>query len=180
MAEIDEFAMSLLEESKRFLEKARECPDAPGEVAYLHAALMLAFCSLEAHTNAIAADFALDNSLSVHEKALLLEKDVRLEDGEFKIHPSLKVMRLEDRIQFLHLRFSGQPLNRSETWWSELRSAIVLRNQLTHPKEAGEIARGNVERAVTAIIDTLNAVFLAVYRKGFPSASRGLSSRLDF
>ncbi len=111
--------MTLFEEAKRFFEKAIVDDESAGQQANLHAALMLAFCSLEAHTNAIAADFAaVDTSLSVHEKAFLLEKDVRMVKGRFEMTSTLKAMRLEDRIQFLHRRYSCHPIDTTEVWWS--------------------------------------------------------------
>ncbi len=53
MAEIDELSVQLLEQAKRFLEKADESTG-EGESAYCNAALLLGSCALEAHINAIA------------------------------------------------------------------------------------------------------------------------------
>jgi hypothetical protein len=174
---IDEFASSLLDEAKRFLEKAA-VRDA-GEAAYLHAALMLGFCALEAHTNAISDEFSTSEDLSIADQSILMEKDIRLDHGEFKLGP-LKIYRLEDRILFLHLRFSGKPLDRNATSWGELSSAIGLRNQLTHPREIPTITHADVSRALTAIIDVIDALFQAIYKEQFPAANRRLQSRLDF
>jgi hypothetical protein len=74
-----------LEESKRFLENAAETDDHSRRDAYLHAALMLGFSALEAHINAMCKEFAERPELSAHEKALLLEQDVKLHNGEFKL-----------------------------------------------------------------------------------------------
>jgi hypothetical protein len=68
MSEIDLFANQLLEEAKRFLEKAREGEDETGVNANLHAALILSFCSLEAHINAIGDEFSIRPDLSVQSK----------------------------------------------------------------------------------------------------------------
>ena len=57
MSQIDQFAQSLLEESKRFPEKAKDGSNREGTNAHLHAALMLVFSSLETHVNSIADDF---------------------------------------------------------------------------------------------------------------------------
>jgi hypothetical protein len=140
---------------------------------------MLAFCSLEAHVNSVGDDFISRPELSLHEKGILLEKEVRLEDGEFKITSTLRMMRLEDRIRFLHVRF-GRPLDPSSPHWSELAEATRLRNQLTHPKEMIVITKATVGRAIEAIIDTLDCLYQAVYKRGFPSAGLGLNSRLGF
>ena len=55
MSQIDDFAQSLLEESKRFLEKAQSEESAEGAHAYMHASLMLAFSPLEAHVRTPSA-----------------------------------------------------------------------------------------------------------------------------
>ena len=58
MATFDVFANQLLEEAKRFLEKANDSSsDLAAEAAYLHAALTLSFCALEAHVNSIGEEF---------------------------------------------------------------------------------------------------------------------------
>lgn len=180
MSEIDDFARGLLEESKRFLEKGKESDDPHGKRANLHAALMLAFCSLEAHVNSIAEEVSMRADTSIHDKSVLLEKTVRLEDGVFALKDSLQMTRLEDRIQFIHRRFGGHPIDRTQVWWTHFLAAANLRNDLTHPKGVPAITEDGVSRAIQAIIDTLDAIYEAVYRTGFPAASRGLLSRLNF
>jgi hypothetical protein len=128
---------------------------------------MLAFCSLEAHLNAIGEDFGERPDFSAHEKGIILEKEVRL------------MARLEDRIQFLHAKFSA-PLDRSKPLWSQLTEALALRNQLTHPKGIVSITVAAVSRAIQAIIDTLDGLYRAIYRKPFPAAGRGIQSKLTF
>ena len=134
MTQIDAFASSLLEESKRFLEKAED-DEEPATSAYLHASSLLAFCALEAHVNAIADDFLSRAELSPHELGVRTEREVRLERGAFQVQSSFKMVRLEDRIDFLHARFSGLPIDHSNSWWSQLADATKLRNKLTHPKD---------------------------------------------
>ena len=109
MADIDSFATSVFEEAKRFLEKGEGDSDSLPRNAHLHAAMMLAFCSLEAHVNSIAEEFAHRPEFAARKRAILLEKDVRLEDGEFVLR-NFKMFRLEDRIQFLHRQFSRKAL----------------------------------------------------------------------
>jgi hypothetical protein len=180
MSQIDDFARSLLEEAKRFLEKADDDGEPAANDAYLHAALMLAFCSLEAHVNSIGDDFmSRPEALSLHEQGVLLEQEVRLEGGEFKLRSNLRMIRLEDRIRFLLVRF-GKGVDLQMQHWSHLADATKLRNQLTHPKEAIIITSTTVGRAIQAIIDTLDCLYRAIYKEGFPSAGRGLKSRLDF
>jgi len=177
LASIDEFARLLLEESKRFLERARS-----GKTAAepnLHAALLLAFCSLEAHINAISEEVSSRPKLSIHERGMLLEQDVRLEDGKFVLASTLKMSRLEDRIKFLCVNF-GTPVNLSETLWSQLGNAMRLRNKLIHPKDQVTLTESSVGAAIQAIINVLDTVYRVIYKKHFPAANRGLASRLNF
>ena len=181
MAEFDVFSGELLEESKRFLEKASESADEIAKTAFLHAALLLSCSALEARVNAVAADAAQYRSgLTVHERALLLEKDVRLEKGEFKIVDVLKMTRLDERIEFIFVRLSGKTLDKSEAWWGALKAAIRLRNALTHPKDVPAVNEKSVGAAIEATIEALNALSKAIYGKAYPAANRGLASKLQF
>jgi len=181
MAETDLFANDLLEEAKRFLEKAGDSSDPSAKMASLHAALMLSFCALEAHINAIGDELSTQTSLSVHEKGILLERDVRLKEGDFRISNSSRMSKLEDRIELLYAKFSGTPLDRSMTSWSgRLSEAINLRHQLTHARTAPTISDAAVQGTMQAIIDTLDALYKVIYKRPFPSAGRGLTSRLSF
>ncbi len=180
MAEIDLFANQLLEESKRFLEKANETSDTISRTAHTHASLLLAFCALEAHINAIAEEFSIGQNLSAHERGILLEKEVKLQDGEFRLTGGLKITRLEERIEFLHAKFSGQPLDRSAPWWGAISSAIDLRNKLTHVKAVPAINLTQVRNPIQAVIDAIDALYSAIYKRKFPLASQGLQSSMTF
>jgi hypothetical protein len=180
MAEVDTFSQTLFEEAKRFYEKALDESDTRGEIAYLHAALNLGFCALEAHVNAIADDFLTRSDLSILDRSILQERDFKLENGEYKLTEQLKMYRPEDRIQFIHRRFSGKQLDKNSGWWSDLKAGSRLRNELTHPKQASEISKEKVERSLQAIIDTFEATYKAVYHTSYPVGKRGLTSRLTF
>jgi hypothetical protein len=176
----DGFALSLLEESKRFLEKARSAPNDVGRNAFLHSSLLLAFCSLEAHVNAMAEDFASEMKLTAHELGVLKEREVRLENGKFQLKNTLKMVRLEDRIKFLCRRFSRKPVDFSAPWWSGLLNAMELRNALTHPKGQVLIDVSAVGCAIEAIIDTLDALYVAILLQPFPMVRLRLDSTVDF
>jgi hypothetical protein len=178
---IDEFASSLLEESKRFLEKANDEEGDPAATnAYLHASLLLAFSALEAHVNAICDDFVSRPELTPQEMAVLQEREVRLVKGRFQLQSALKIFRLEERIEFLHTRFSGLSIDYSSQWWSRLAEATKLRNKLTHPKSNVIINSDSVGNALQAVIDTLDAMYRAIYKSGFPAANLRLNSELTF
>lgn len=176
MKTIDDFATQLLEESKHFLEKF-ETSNSP---AYLHAALNLAFCSLEAHVNAIAEEFMTRSELTPWDKAVLSERAVELDDGEYRLSSRLKMHRLEDRVLYLCRRFSKKPIDRSSAEWSRFKVAIQLRNELTHPKNAVELTHITVSDALSAVINILDMIYRALYRQGYPHKYLQLTSSLSF
>lgn len=179
MADFDLFADQLLEEAKRFLEKASESSDRGARAANLHAALMLSFCALEAHVNIITQDFSERREFSPHERGFLLERDVRLENGEFKVQESLRMTKLEERIELLHRTFSV-PIDKSQDWWNQLSAATHLRNELTHAKKVPPVTEEAVRNAVRGVLGAIDALCKAIYRRKFPSAEIGLASRLQF
>jgi hypothetical protein len=180
MTGVDKFARTLLEEAKRFLEKGQQEPTVEGKQAYLHAALVLGFCSFEAHINSIADDFLVRKELTVIERSILAEKDYKLIEGEFALTDQLKMHRLTDRVEFLFRRFSGQPVNKLETWWCQLLRGLNSRNEVSHPKQHTVISEDLVEQALTSILDALDALYQAVYQKKYPQRKRGLDSTLSF
>jgi hypothetical protein len=179
LADFDIFASTLLEEAKRFLERAVEARDGAGEAPNLHAALMLAFCSLEAHVNAVADEMAQRKGLTPHDLSVLQEKEVRLSNGRYELENGLKMHRLEERIYFLHAKFGIKPDVHGE-WRGKLASALDLRNKLTHPKGIPSITIDAIKQAVGATVDTIDALYRALYDRPFPVAARELASKLDF
>ncbi len=179
--EFDEFASSLLEESKRFLEKARSSNQEVGRAAYIHASILLAFCAFEAHLNAVAEEFSTDKvRLSLHERSLLQEKEVRLKNGAFTLTEELKIYRLFDRLLFLHQKFGRKKWNHKADWISALTQANVERNKLVHPKNAVTADIKSAERVLKAVVAALDALYLTIYKCRFPAAKRKLDSKLDF
>jgi hypothetical protein len=177
--DIDDFAVTLLEEAKRFFEKSKLAKDDPGANANRHAALMLGFCALEAHVNAVCAEMKDLKGIDLQGRALMSEADIKLIGGRFVLHGK-KLCRLEDRVEFLCRQFGGKPLDRDAKWPDALAGAVSLRNDLTHPKDVPAITSGAVTAALNAILETINAIYLAVYKRPFPALNRGLGSRLEF
>lgn len=181
MKDTDKFSKELLEESKRFLEKAQSRDESEeGRKAYLHAALVLGFSALESYVNGIADEMLLRKELTVLERSILDEKEISFDDGEFKLTSKLKIYRLEDRINFLYKKYAGEPINTTESWWSDLKSGLKLRNEIAHPKSSPIINLDNTEKALKAIIKTIDALFVAVYKDNFILSKKGLKSTLSF
>ena len=175
MTDIDEFASELLEEARALFERGADNPET-GK-AYLHASLMLGFCSFEAHINAISDDFLAARELSLADQSVLSERELKLERGTFKLG-ALKIHRLEDRLQHLHATFGTRPVDRSAVWWGELADATRLRNSLTHPRTVPLIKANQAQRALLAIITALNETYLSLYSRPFPTATRGIQAKI--
>jgi hypothetical protein len=139
---------------------------------------MLAFSSLEAHVNSVADEIAIRSDISVHSKGVLLEKKVELKKGEFILLPSPKISRLVDRILVLH-RLGLKP-NVGGDWYSRLTAATELRDRLTHPKTVPTLSIPSVRNAIESVIETIDEMYLAVYKTRFPAAHRRLHSKLSF
>lgn len=182
MTEIDELAATLLDESKRFLEKAIDSSeDKKASNAYLHASLNLAFCSLEAHINSMAEEHLLRTDLSPQERGVLAEKKVELMHGRFEIQSGLQMYRLEDRLQFLWTKFSADAdFDRNSATWGQLKDGLKLRNGLTHPKEMVTLTIESVQRSLIAIIEVIDIAYTRIYKRSFPAKGKALNSSLFF
>ena len=180
MADIDDFAVLLFEEAKRFFEKARDSNEPEGKEANLHTALLLGVCALEAHINAIAEELLLRKDLSILDRSLLSERDYGLDKGVFELSNRLRMYRLEDRLQFIFKRFTKASSPTTTQWWSGIKAAIDLRNGLTHPKTPVTVTQLSVQKSLEAILACLNDLYKALYKKGYPGYARGMDSKLSF
>lgn len=184
MKSFDGFCSDLLEESKRFLEKAEEAdrltPGSDAVRAYQHACLLLGFCALEAYVSNVAEEMSVYPKIPIHVKGILLEKEVRLEKGEFALTETFKMSRLTDRIEVLYRYYQKQGDIVSEPWWGNLKSGVDLRNKITHPKGYVGLTNDGLTRTLRAIIGCLEALFQAIYKRKFPKTALDILSRLDF
>ena len=181
MNEFDKFCNTLLEESKRFFEKARSSKSNEEQAAFIHASLLLVISSIEAFVNGITDDFADSNKFSLLEKSLLLEKEVSFTKGTFDLNDKLKISRLNDKIELLYKKFKNNPIDKfSSGWWAELQAGIHLRNQLVHPKESVIISISQLENTIKAVIKCIDELFKMIYKKGYPDLSLGIDSKYNF
>lgn len=185
MNTFDNFCSDLFEEAKRFLEIAIESekktpPDEAAIHANQHACLLIGMCALEAYLNGISEEMCLSELMPLHEKGILLEKEIRLEKGEFVITNSLKMSRMTDRVELLYKRYKKEELTAEISWWVTLRQGIEARNKITHPKEHVTLTNQFLERVLQAIVDCMSALYRAVYSRDFPKTGLLLASRLSF
>lgn len=182
MEDISQLIVQLLEESKSFLLKARNEESKPSRQAFLHASLLLAISSLEACLNSIAEELLCEpyaSQYSLLEQSLLLERDIVFKNGRHMIGPNLKMSRILDRIEFLFYKFQNRRLDATDSWYPAIKQAINLRNNLVHPKSNFSLTINQVEQALLAVLELINCLYQAVYRRGFPAYKLGLNSSIE-
>ena len=122
MAEIDTFATQLLDEARAFLVKGRTSETPKASEAYLHAALNLAFCALEAHINAIAEDFLTLSQLSPQEQSIRRRKKLSLSRASFVSRNEPKSTGLRTGFCSFVIDFQRRP-----PWTERLHTGASLR-----------------------------------------------------
>ena len=176
----DDFATLLFEEAKAFRERYLAHREEDAAVACLHAALLLGYCALEAHINNIAADFADRPEMTILAQGILQERGVTLKNGQFELTSTLKIFRLEDRFEFIYRRFRKQSLNRADPWWGHLKAGLDIRNGITHPRSPRTVTEKDVTDSLNAVLEAIDVLFQAVYKKPYPGKGRRLDSLLEF
>lgn len=182
MLEFDDFISQLLEESRICYEKAKSVEDGFSQDTFIHSSLLLSISTLESCINAISEELLIEpykNEYSVHEQALLLEKDVKFDKGEYRLGNGLKISKTSDRIEYLYYKFSGKKLGSTDLWYCNLKQSIDVRNKLVHPKEYVKITLKQAETALLSVIEAMNVLYLLIYKKKLPTYDRGLSSKKD-
>ena len=155
-----DFVRDLLDMVALELDKVEQFQDALAQEAYLQSAVLLPFCVLEAYVNKLADEVAARQDLPPRERALL-ERSARL----------------DDRIAFLHERFSGRPIDKTVSWWPALKDALDLRNRINDSKSPPALTVPAVKAAIKAVIDTIDALSRDIYKRPFSAADLGSAGR---
>ena len=179
MTDFDSFATQLLEEAKALLEKSKTT-DGFTQVTFLHSSLFLGISALEASVNSITEELLIepyDECYTVYERALLREKEVYFDRGEYVLGKGLKMSRITDRLEFLFFKFSGKKLDGTVQWYFNLKESIGLRNKLVHPKENIELTAKQVEVAILAVVEAINQLYTIVYKRKYPAYDMGIQAK---
>ena len=88
----DNFSNILFNEAKFLLEKAKLSSTPDIKSAYLHSSLLLGMSALEAYVNGIALELTEGSfELNINEIALLSEKEIIFDSGNFQLEKKLKM-----------------------------------------------------------------------------------------
>jgi hypothetical protein len=102
-----------------------------------------------------------------------------LRKGSWELTKESRFYRLEDRLEFIFLRFGGVSAS-DQSWWSDLGEAIKTRNDLVHPRDAVSLEVDQVRRYLRSILDAVDSLYTAVFKRGHPAHARGMQSQLTF
>lgn len=179
MKEFDFFGEMLFEESKYYLEIAKsEANGSEHQIASLHASLLLSMSALEAYVNAVSEELVSSFELNIYEKSLLSENNIELVKGVPQLGKCLKMQRLIDRIAFIYSKYSMKELSDLDMWYMEIKQTIDLRNNLVHPKSVVKITYAQIENALWSVLNTVNAIYLAVYKRKVPIYNYGIQAKM--
>lgn len=179
MSDFVEYSRSLMDTAKGFRAHALELEEGEVKQAFMRAALLHACSFLEAHLNYMADHFAYNTMFSLHEKGILLEREVRFEGGEFHLTNTLKISRIIDRIDLMLSKCSANPAEEKVGWFSDLVRALKIRNSLVHPKEVHTLYDEDVKMALLCMLNAADKLYFVVFKKGLPYAKKGIEGGLD-
>ncbi|WP_283176139.1 hypothetical protein [Gemmobacter sp. 24YEA27] len=159
--------------SKALLDRAKKASDPETEKSFSEMAIAAAFSCLEGMLTHIFEHFIESKGFDVFEQSIMQEKAVKLVRGR----PCLSEQRfqsIDDRLQYLFWRFSGEDFDRGKAWWPNFANAVNIRNGIMHPKKEGMVKSRDAEQAVLAIIDALDDLMLTVFGTKWPKANKGI------
>jgi hypothetical protein len=115
---------------------------------------------------------------SLHEKGVLLEREVRFEGGTFQLSNKLKISRITDRIDLLLSKCSKNPIEDKAEWYAELARTLRSRNSLVHPKDTHSLSDSDVQLALNCVLKAADSLYRVVFKKGLPYAKKGIEGGL--
>lgn len=174
MADFVEYSRNLMESAKGFRTHAITLPEGEPKQAFLRASLLHACSFLEAHLNYLAEHFTTESTFSLHERGVLLEREIRFNRGVFQITDALKISRMTDRIDILLNKFTEDAATSKSSWYPNLTSTLKTRNALVHPKDSHILTEDDVELALLCVLDATDTLYNAVFKKGLPYVKKGI------
>ena len=161
--------------AKALLMRAASASSEDEQRSFSEAAITCAFSCLEGVLSHVFEHFAEDaTSFDLYERSVMDEKAIKIIKGMPDLAEQ-KFQSIEDRLQFLFWKFSGQEFDTTKPWWPSFAEAVRVRNSIMHPKIAGTIRRGDAERALLAVISAIDDLMLTVFGKPWPKAQKGLT-----
>lgn len=177
MSSSDEFARELFEDAKQSLRQAGVSSGESVKQRHLRHATMAAFSFLELQIDLIAQHFRDSDFFTLHERALITQKDIVFDKGAFRIKEKSRFTRLEDRMLLLQSKFKGSRLT-ERSWWEPLKQGTDRRNSIAHPRGPISLDARDVEADLNAVLTCASDLFEIVFGKRLPYESFGLKPKV--
>lgn len=174
-----DYSRSLMDAAKGFRTHALSLAEGEVKQAFLRAALLHACSFLEAHLNYTAEHFTESTMFSLHEKGVLLEREVSFDHGVFHLTNTLKISRITDRIDLLLSKCSPNPTEEKAGWFADLGRTLKIRNSLVHPKDAHTLGDADVQMALICMLKAADTLYTVVFKRGLPYAKKGIEGGLE-
>jgi len=180
MSNFVDYSCGLMKSSKGLRTQALLVAEEDVKQTLQRAALLHACSFLEAHLNYMADHFQDSPMFTLHERGLLLEKEVVFEKGKYVLSTKLKISRVQDKIDLLLAKCANDPEAAKDGWYAALMQALNMRNSLVHPKEARTLVDSDVKSALAAVLMAADTLYNAVFKKRLPYAKKGIEGGLEF
>jgi hypothetical protein len=130
------FIFELYDDSSFFLNEAKKLDEGDErQYRFIRASILSAWAGFEGWINETASDFETSvGGLSIHERGFLIEKRIELDKGTFCIAHADKYESIENKIEFLAMRFGKHRLDKSTKKWQEFKNVKGKRDCILHPK----------------------------------------------
>jgi len=159
--------------SKALLARAQAVSDTDLEKSFSEMAVVAAFSCLEGMLTHIFEHFFESKNFDLFEKSIMQERSVKLVRGQPYLGDQ-RFQSIDDRLQFLFWKFSGEEFDRGKTWWPNFANAVTIRNGIMHPKKKADITAKDAERAISAIVAALDELMVTVFGSKWPKANKGI------
>ncbi len=137
---------------------------------------MFAFSFFEGALFHILEHFKDSAHFDVFERSILNEQSVRINLGQ-PVLADQKFQSIEDRVQFMFWKFTGQPFDKTKEWWPGFAESVTKRNSLMHPKDSVSIMKEDARRVLVALTAAYGDLVQTVFKRPWPKAKRGLTSK---
>jgi len=169
---IEQLVKTFVDDSKFFLKEAKShSNNYPLSLRFIKATIICSWCALEGWLNCITYGFGTSLSnrqIELHEKAFLLEKKLKFNNGVWEIDKVDNFQKTENKILFLLKRFGPHDIEKGGKLWFNFKKIEKIRNGLVHAKtgklDIRDLTINNAELAIKTIIEIMKILNKNIFK----------------
>lgn len=174
-----------LEDAWYFASEAKGCELNREAKRYYRASVLFSIGALEAFINFIGDVMEKGEVFAPYEIAFLTDKKFGPDKGDFKVFKQSEFHRLEEKLEFLLLKFVPNFNFALEPSWSRLIMFKRFRDKITHPRnDEDEIEVTEYEKSIllglSAVVDVMNSLSKGIFRKPLRQKIQDLGLGIGF